>query len=300
MPSGYLHKRCAEKACQAAGIKPSEKDVLILGAQGPDPLFVLGMFPLRLSSRPAKYGKVLHTTRTGAFLTALLAGAKDGGNAERAFALGFLTHYALDTTVHPYVYAHSNDQNGLYSSALHMRLEKHWDTLYYQADTGVGTSVSMPGVGESEPHWQAVAALWAKAAAAVYPDLGLTEDLVLKALADAKTAGRLTHSPSGIKYGLCWILERIIRKPYLITSQMAPRRPMDGDITNAVHAPWQNPAKPKEERREGLTELFDAGAQRATKLLTAAQAYFDGSMELTPLSALIGNLGYGTGINSLP
>lgn len=132
MPSGYLHQLCAERACGMAGITPVEGDALCLGAQGPDPLFVLGMFPLRLSSRPSKVGALIHQHRTGAFLCALADRAKRGTAVERAFTMGFFTHYALDSTVHPYVYSQSLDRHGRYSSALHMRLEKRWDALYYR------------------------------------------------------------------------------------------------------------------------------------------------------------------------
>ena len=81
MPSGYLHQLCAERACGMAGITPVEGDALCLGAQGPDPLFVLGMFPLRLSSRPSKVGALIHQHRTGAFLCALADRAKRGTGA---------------------------------------------------------------------------------------------------------------------------------------------------------------------------------------------------------------------------
>lgn len=147
MPSGYLHQLCAERACGMAGITPVEGDALCLGAQGPDPLFVLGMFPLRLSSRPSKVGALIHQHRTGAFLCALADRAKRGTAVERAFTMGFFTHYALDSTVHPYVYSQSLDRHGRYSSALHMRLEKRWDALYYRRAGHRGTPGGDAGPG---------------------------------------------------------------------------------------------------------------------------------------------------------
>ena len=217
MPSGYLHKRCAERACEVSGITPAHSDVLILGSQGPDPLFLLGMFPLSLQSAPLPYGNTLHTSRTGPFLCSLAGHSRERGAVERAYAMGFLTHYALDSTVHPYVYAHSLDAAGRYSSGLHMRLEKQWDTLYYRRDGHRGTSVTMPGVRESKPHWPQVASVWAIAIRDIYPDMGLSEADILKALADAERSNRLTHSPHGFKYALVWALERLIGKPMLAT-----------------------------------------------------------------------------------
>lgn len=300
MASGYLHKVLAEQAAKDAAIHPLVKETLVLGAQGPDPLFTIGIFPLSFKSRPAKYGNVLHTTRTGAFLTALLQRAKDRGDAERSFAMGFLTHYALDSVVHPYVYAHSYDKNGKYSSPIHMTLEKHWDALYYQRDGGRGTPVFMPGIIEAKPHWQAIAALWHETMREVYPEQDLTQAAIVKAFEDAARVNSLTHSNTGIKYGIVWALERIVGKPQVITSQITPRYPSRDDIENTQRRPWRSAAEPSIERTEGLTELFAAARARAEALLSAAQRYYAGDMSLSELSELIGNVGYDTGATSLP
>ncbi len=298
MPSGYLHKRCAEKAVELSGVTIKERDALVLGAQGPDPLFMLGIFPLGPSSRPGPLGNLLHTRRTGAFLCALCRRAKDGSEVERAYAMGFLTHYALDSTVHPYVYAHSVDKHGKYSSLLHMRLEKRWDTLFYRQDGHRSTPVIMPGVAETRPVWEQIADLWAVAINDVFPEECVTRETVLKALGGAERVNRLTHSPSGVKYGAVWVLERVIGKAGLATSQMAPRFLPRADITNADHAQWRAPAYPDTPRDEGLMELYDRAVKRATELLTAARGYFGGTLPEEAFAAAVGNAQYDTGMES--
>lgn len=300
MPSGYLHEVCARRACALASVTPVRMDVMITGAQGPDPLFVLGMFPLKLSAKPSPLGNLLHSYRTGAFLRALCRRAKDGSDLDRAYALGFLTHYALDSTVHPYVYAHSNKPDGSYSSSLHMRLEKHWDALYYQRDGHAGTPVIMPGVPDVKADWPEIARLWQGAIDEVFPEQGVSVEMIEKALHDAAYADRLTHSPRGGKYALVWALERVIGKPGLGTSQMAPRFPSRKDITNAAHAPWRSPFEPEWERTEGLEELFEAGVRRAGELVGAAGRFFSGEIDETALAEIIGNVGYDSGLESKP
>lgn len=300
MPSGYLHYRCARDAAATANLRIPQQIAFSLGTQGPDPLFTLGIFPLRLSSKSKPYGKMLHTTRTGRFLTALCTLAHDRGPICQAYAMGFLTHYALDATVHPYVYAHSVDPKGGYSSPLHMRLEKHWDALYYWRDGLKGTPVAMPGVIEAKAHWPVIASLWADAIAAVYP-VHVAKEEILEALESTASANRLTHSAHGIKYGLMFFIERVIlRKPYMITAQMTPRRPMRGDIENTSHRPWHPPAEPSRTRQEGLGELLATATARASELLVAASAYFDGGLTADALGEIIGDAGYDTGLSSLP
>ncbi len=300
MPSGYLHQCCAEQASRLSGVTPVQGDVYILGAQGPDPLFLLGMFPLRPSSKPLPYGHMLHGRRTGAFLRALCQRAREEGPVERAFCLGFLTHYALDSMVHPYVYAHSVDAEGRYSSILHLSLEKSWDSLYYRRDGFKGTPLLMPGVSASRPYWHAVASLWSGAISDTYPETPVGVQTILTALSDSERANRLSRSPRGIKYAAVWALERAIKKPGLATSHMTPRFPSRGDLENKARRAWRDPSDPSRERDEGLSELFASGVARAAELLKGAVAYFDGALDGAALSDLIGDLGYDTGMPSRP
>ncbi|MDR0930070.1 MAG: zinc dependent phospholipase C family protein [Oscillospiraceae bacterium] len=298
MPSGYLHKRCAEEAARRAGLPIAAPEAYLLGAMGADPLFMLGIFPLRLNSRPLRYGHMVHQRRTGAFLLALLRQGRAGGAAAHGFALGFLTHYALDTTVHPYVYAHSVGSDGRYHSRIHMRLEKQWDTLFFRQDGGRGTAVTTPGIAEAQAIWPEIAAIWARATAEVFPGEALSEAMALKALQDAARANRLTHSPRGGKYALVWAAERIIGKAGLATAQMAPRFLPRGDFVNAGHRPWRNPAAPGVKRSEGLAELWEAALEKAQALLLAGDKYLSGEMAEAEMARAIGNLGYGTGVEA--
>lgn len=298
MPSGYLHQCCAERACSLSGVTPVEKHVMTLGAQGPDPLFVMGIFPLRMKNTPGKLGHLLHSYRTGAFLRALCRMAKASGAVLRAYALGFLTHYALDSTVHPYVYAHSLRPDGRYSSSMHMSLEKSWDILFYRRDGRTGTPIIMPGVQECQAHWPAIAALLQAAIQDAFAEVQVPVQALEKALSDAAYADRLTHSPHGVKYRIVWLLERVIGKPGLATSQMVPTKPMQGDITNEARLPWANPSEPERQRDEGLEELFEQGIRRSAELLSAASDYFNDMADEEALSAVIGDVGYDTGLQS--
>ncbi len=282
MPAGYLHQRCAELAAKGAGISPEPSAAYILGAQGPDPLFALGIFPLGVHSQPERYGNTVHTRRAGAFLLALLEAAKGGTAAQRAYAMGFLTHNALDSTAHPHVYKNSLKKNGQYSSTLHMALEKRWDARRYSKDGLKGAPVWLPGAEEARPYWPEIAALWEKAAQAVFPEEGITAELVMKALSDSARICRITHSPRGIKYAAFWALERLIGKPQLLTSQMVPRFPKrDAD-------------------EQSENKLFEKGVEKAQPMLSAAKKYYAGELNTEALAKVVGNRGYDTGTESLP
>jgi hypothetical protein len=294
MPSGYLHLRCATLAAGRANVASTE--AYLFGAQGPDPLFTLGVFPLRPSSDIKPYGKMLHTARTGRFLLTLCGLAAERGDVEKAFAAGFLTHYALDSTVHPYVNAHSVDKNGDYSSAMHMRLEKNWDALYYSRAGKKGRPDAQPGIPEPGACWEAIAALLSGAITAVYPENSLSAEDVLEAFEGTRKLNRLARSR--MAYCLAYLVEKLLKKP--LTVHFTPGAPMKGDIENTARAPWRPPAEPDRVRNEGLTELFETAAEKAGELLKASSAFFEGGMSADSLAAAIGNAGYDTGIGSLP
>lgn len=300
MPSGYLHLHCAVESARRMELVITQKEAYLLGAQCPDPLFTLGIYPLRLSSKPKPYGKMLHTMRTGRFLMMLCQLAATRSEVEKAFTMGYLTHYALDSTVHPYVYAHSLDANGVYSSALHTRLEKSWDALYYSRTGRKGVPVSQPGLSESKACWEAVGALLSEAITKVYPENPLSDAEILRALSGAEKTNRLTYSPRGVIYCLVYVFERLLRKPFLLTSLFTPRKPPHEDIENNEHRPWAPLKTPDLVRNEGLTELFEAAVGRAGQLLQASLAFYSGAMGADSFATIIGNAGYDTGTESLP
>lgn len=92
-------------ADQAIGERPVDLAAFLLGNQGPDPLFYLAATPMERPIR--RIGKTMHRQNTAALLRSMhermIANAEDASIA--AYALGFLCHYILDSTVHPLVYA---------------------------------------------------------------------------------------------------------------------------------------------------------------------------------------------------
>ncbi len=299
MPGGFYHQCCAERACAVSGITPVRMEAFRLGAQGPDPLFLIGMFPLSLKSRPSKLAGFMHKRRTGRFLCALAREAKTAGDAERAYAMGYLTHYAVDGAIHPYVYSQSYDGRGRYSSVRHMSMERGWDTEMWRAAGKRGTPESMPCVKEAQADWPRAAALIAAAAKEAYPELDVAPEAVERGFADACRANRLTHSPHGVRYALYWLVERLLLHPGLVTAQCCPVRPAREDTMNREGRAWRSAAEPERERHESVEELTAQGVRRAAQLMQAAKDYFDGALDEAAFASIVGNAGMDTGAESL-
>jgi hypothetical protein len=85
--------------------------VVTLGAQGPDPLFFYGMVPWRKRKNKHQiqnFGSSLHNLNPNITLLKLME-TVDAQSTPMwlSYVIGAISHYALDTTVHPYVFFHT-------------------------------------------------------------------------------------------------------------------------------------------------------------------------------------------------
>ena len=91
---------------QTIGGSRDEADAFLLGNQGPDPLFY-AVASLRITQYH-KLGNTMHSSKPAELLAAFKESLDVLDEEEqavgRAYALGFLCHYALDSTMHPLVY----------------------------------------------------------------------------------------------------------------------------------------------------------------------------------------------------
>ena len=105
MPEGYTHVRTAQKAAAAIHYKVQCPAAFAAGANGPDSFFCYEVWKKRAKRHfdLPTLGNRMHEEQTGAFLRSLCRHVKSRPQVE--YALGFLSHYAADTVVHPFVYA---------------------------------------------------------------------------------------------------------------------------------------------------------------------------------------------------
>ncbi|MCK5130399.1 MAG: zinc dependent phospholipase C family protein, partial [Clostridiales bacterium] len=137
MPAAYIHERIAKKAlAQISPLSTSIKDNLDafeLGSQGPDILFFYNIINfLNRNTRPNHLGERMHKERISALFKEILINTKNQKGIAIAWSLGFVSHYAVDCTIHPYVYAMSNNDDGTTNTTKHLVLESQFDTWCYQ------------------------------------------------------------------------------------------------------------------------------------------------------------------------
>lgn len=298
MPASYVHQSVARQALASFGFEEDEalRFAALAGAEGPDPLF-FSLAPNPGGPYPPKVGGLMHTQRTDEFLAALSEACR-GSALLRAYCLGFFTHYATDTTFHPFVYAHSLTAQGAYSSTEHCLLEHNLETLYYRrSGHAEGLPVQMAGCAALAPvQKDEIARALAPAIAQIYPDSALSVERVRRSFDDAASVCRMLRSESGRKYRGLGAMLAPLRLDRALHAHMMPTEPPEEDIANDAHAPWASPWVPDETRTEGFDELFAAAVDRARELAACADGAMRGRVSLASLRSLTGGLSYDSGL----
>lgn len=98
MADSYTHQLIAQRAMQ--DIEIIDKNVFYLGSQGPDIFFFYKIY-LKTGANIRDIATHMHNNKTGEFLYMLQKNART--DVQYSYLYGFLCHYAVDLTIHPYV-----------------------------------------------------------------------------------------------------------------------------------------------------------------------------------------------------
>ncbi len=270
MPACITHhlfaKDLLDRLCE-----PVDETAFFWGAQGPDFLFC-HRYIQAAAKKDVKslkeYGSALHRTSPTATLRAMrdfLARRPD--RAYRSYVLGFLCHYALDSTVHPYVNARSHSllevrpwEN---ASTLHGEIEAALDAIALRWKTGrLPSEVHLKNMfPKNEGVQRKIAVLYREVLFAVYGN-HVSEEELYRATRDAHFIFACCNDRTGLKRRLFGALEK--GRPSYVTSHLVPlTEDPEPDYANAQHEEWiwKNSAS-----RQDFFELYEEALDRAEAL----------------------------------
>lgn len=301
MPEGYTHSSIALKAAQAAGWNITSRAAFMAGANGPDMLFLYQAW------RPEKQrkvnlcalGKRMHSERTGAFLKALSHYAATP--AQQDYFLGFLTHYATDTVIHPYVEAITKCCAPYGGKTGHGKFEAALDSHLHQRATG---KAAVP-VDDICPQLTGVelAEVNAQLQCAIADTYGV--EIPRSCLADAfehtyaLRRGFASQTPLRLRQKAFRIVECFIGGKGYITCHLTPQ-PLRGisakDANKGIRLPnvWQDPYT-GETREENIYQLLEKAEMYSTLLIREATALYTGWDLFWPL---VGSKDYTWGVET--
>lgn len=290
MPEGYTHVRTAQKAAAALHHKIRCPAAFAAGANGPDLLFCFEAWKPGHKRRYdlPRLGNRMHEEKTGAFLRCLCRRVKTTAQVE--YAMGFLSHYAADTVLHPYVCAMCAPGMPYAGPGGHGYFEIALDSTLHAEDTGEGRipadEVSPLPVGQELSE---LVQLLHDCLLEVYD-----EDIPIEYLADAfyytNRLRRMFPSRHGVRKVVFWLIEPLFGGRGTVTGHLSPRK-----LADPLPEQWTDPFTGTQ-REETPFDLLVTAQQRSEEFIRAALKTWMGKLSREEFEALLGSMSYTQGI----
>ena len=230
----------------------------------------------------------MHEEKTGAFLRSLCANVKTRPQVE--YTLGFLSHYATDTVVHPFVCAMCEKGQPYGKKGGHGYLEIALDSTLHAEDTG-SSLVPVEDVSPL-PTGEELADITALLHTCLLETYG--EDIPVEYLADAfwhtyKLRG-IFPSKHGVRRAFFWLVEPLFGGRGFITGHVSPRQ-LDKHLPDEWTAPFTG-----EHHDDGLFALLPRAVLRSEQFMGAALLYWMKKLTPAEFAEKIGSMSYLQGI----
>ena len=262
-----------------------ESQAFLLGNQGPDPLFYAHIDPLL--KRAHGLGSRMHREQPAELLVAMRRAVshldESDRNIGRAYALGFLCHYLLDRTVHPFVYYHEHaicdaGVEGLDRDdrrEVHAIIESEIDEMLLFSKRQITVRDYNPGkqiLRASDHVLDVISAMYVDVAEAVYGWDIPQNSFRASAKHMRSVQSRVFYSPRGLKREVLAKLERLTRRHSFLASMS--HRDLEIDecpYDNIEHAEWTNPLT-EETSTASFQDLYDEAKGLAFEAILAFES----------------------------
>lgn len=241
---------------------------LFIGTQGPDIFFDHRILPWMIGKSMRKVGSLLHRAKPSDILDKMreyinLSESKD---IAKSYAAGFILHYALDRSCHPYVYALQNKMVEKYphlnSHTAHNTIEFSMDTYLLTKRLKAENAYLFDTEGTiifNEAELDELAKMISYVTSNV-TNKKVTPSDVKTAIKDMKYIQKLTTDKSGKKENLVKIID-CIAAPFLNNFKFsALMRPKDLENAkkygNIERKTWTSPYN-KLKRNDSFEDLFE-------------------------------------------
>lgn len=303
MISHYLFMQRVMTACKKRNLSIPHPAMMAIGAQGPDIFFFHRVLPWQPGKSYAKIGSLIHKTSPAKTLESFretLLRSPLQTDEMLSYIDGFLCHYALDRTAHPFVYfwqeklKEKDPHYGTSAHQYHFRIESALDTLMLRRETGrVVTDFKLQSVLPPESAYSpaVISVLYAPLFTRTLRLANVDESLLELAPADMRHAMMWMTDKRQIRFSLLHLGEKMFQQGHILTSLLRKPDTDDFDYANSLHEPWHNPFDDSFVSRDSFFELFDIAAAEAADMIAA---FHDSLKVRQPMAHITQDRGFST------
>jgi len=308
MPGFITHYICGQAVLKAAEsevqkmIRPYQQFYNI-GTQGPDIFFYY--LPGLLKKRVRNVGIQMHKSCFSAFIANMIDIMLDEEGSAKdillAYICGFITHYSLDATAHPYVYSKTGvRQKGDTAKAIkysvnHRKFETAIDVLMLNLMSSKKPSdYKLWELIQVDPNQaQAVANAMSFALRDAY-ERDICPNDVYKAMTYMVNITRVIQSNTGRRKNLMELIENLTIGEHLFSSIVHMQEVTDGvDYMNVGKSPWNVPGT--KIKNESFIELYNDAVNEGADMINSLMKYINGEISRSKLLIILGDRSLSTG-----
>lgn len=292
MPAVISHYLLAERVYKkiSSGLPELNRNLFLWGANGPDIFFSHRLMPWQLQRSLAKISHIMHGTSAEIILNYLYKYSKINEDFETmSYALGFVTHYAYDSSAHPYIVDYSEKMaNGRkigdvitlnkfpesalevnLSSVYHNKLEGELDTILLMHEMKIPSymfKLEYTSPKDKNAYNKVAEVLTSYLTTTdTVPDIGKYE--IIRSMADWRNALRILNDKFSLKRNFVKTIENIFGIPPVVSVFF---RNIDIDLTedpaNLCHHTWTSPVDGTI-HNESFLELTDIAEEKSICLI---------------------------------
>lgn len=278
MPAAITHfyhaQRVLEQLKQEKEFSALNADAFVWGAQGPDFLYCHRYLPWQQGEHLREYTAKLHLEKPSRTLGTM----RDFYNQQKpnglllSYIYGFLCHYSLDRTAHPFVnygtQALLEENPELGEEFIHNEIESALDVILLRYEKGalpVDFNLKRTVPKNAEVQSQ-IAALYADVLHRLF-GASCSRPAILQATKDCQLLFGLLNDRTALKK---LIIKRIESKNGKHNVSCYFREISEGDeydYSNSLHADWQWPLNSIKIRNESFLELYEQAIQESQRFI---------------------------------
>lgn len=275
-----------------------------VGSNGPDFLFFHHVNPIDFYKQTPlrKLGSDLHHENINEFYKAALKRIRNEKDAELkkqmiSYLAGHLSHWALDSSAHPYIFYRTGNCHSR-SSWNHHRMESLLDTfmLKVKKDGDIREfPLSLEVTETTREEKRAVALLYSDILNELY-DQNITQNMIAQSLLDWQHYQRAIYDPKGWKFKVLKLAEKPANVNQLLSGLIVPTEAEDNyDLLNLMHREWKHPVT-EESQFTSFLDLYDSAQNRAKTAITLFMQALEKPENEVDFLSFLGDRNYNMGV----
>lgn len=301
MADVYMHAKLA-KEIQKSHKQTLNSEVVLLGSQGPDPMYYGFVHKYHKDYR--FFADRMHDTDTNGLFEAMFSYAKEHPSLEvYSYMIGFLCHFALDVKIHPYVYHHVGQYDELdtkthHMRGLHLKFERSIDAMLIEHDTKdkahhYPLQKNVFPIKEVPKELQKFYQHLMDERYQFSDGASMIENSVQSMY---RVLRYIVQDKTGIKKLGYKLLDRIFSKEDMYFSDLSMYHHIaDFDFLNQEHREWAHPVT-EEKSNKSVLDLYQDAVLFAKELIAYFDQYLAGE-ETKTVAAMIKNYSFNSGVS---